>query len=145
MQATLIVLHVLGATVWTGGHLILTIGFLPPALRTRNPQIIQDFESRFERIGLPALALQFITGVILCLPYLPDPDSETQVGGHVLGLLGSKLILLFLTIGLALHARLRILPNLAPDRLRLLAAHVIAVTVLSVLFVVFGVGLQLAG
>lgn len=37
------------------------------------------------------------------------------------------------------------LPRLTPERLPLLAAHIIAVTVLGVLFVILGVGIRTGG
>jgi putative copper export protein len=58
----LVLLHVLGATIWAGGHLILSIGFLPRALKERKLNIILDFEKQYERVGIPALLLQVITG-----------------------------------------------------------------------------------
>ena len=53
----LILLHVLGATIWVGGHLILSITFLPKTLREKDVMIIKNFEQHFERVGLPAFAL----------------------------------------------------------------------------------------
>jgi uncharacterized membrane protein len=34
----LVILHTLGATVWTGGHLVLAATVLPQALKNRNSQ-----------------------------------------------------------------------------------------------------------
>ncbi|MHC5025103.1 MAG: CopD family protein [Planctomycetota bacterium] len=143
MQILIVILHVLGATVWTGGHLVLAIGFLPAALRERDPEIIRGFESRFERIGIPALGLQVITGILLALPYLPDADAGETLSGHVAGVLVTKFVLLVATIGLAVHARLRLVPKLTPETLRPLAMHIIAVTVIAVLFVVVGASLRM--
>ena len=54
----------------------------------------------------------------------------------------AKLVLLAATVGLALHARLRVLPGLDDKGLSALAWHVIPVTILSVLLVAVGVGLR---
>lgn len=51
----LIALHLVGASVWISGHLVLATTLLPGALRNRDPSIILDFENGFERIGLPFL------------------------------------------------------------------------------------------
>jgi putative copper export protein len=142
MNAALIVMHVLGAAVWTGGHIVLAVGFLPAALRERDPQIITGFESRFERIGIPALVIQVITGVLLAWPLLSNPDEP--IGAHVAGSLGVKLVLLLVTLALAAHARLRLIPRLRPDNLGTLAIHIVAVTVVAILFVVVGVAIRLA-
>jgi uncharacterized membrane protein len=36
----LVILHTLGATVWTGGHLVLAATVLPSALKHRDPNRI---------------------------------------------------------------------------------------------------------
>ena len=43
----LVVLHILGATVWTGGHLILAATVLPQALKHRDPDLIHQFEEHW--------------------------------------------------------------------------------------------------
>lgn len=63
-------LHLLGAAVWTGGHLILTAVILPQALRARSVDVVRDFESRYERIGIPALAIQVVTGLWLASQFV---------------------------------------------------------------------------
>ncbi len=140
-----LILHLLGATVWTGGHLVLAIGFLPKALRDKDPRVIQDFESRFERIGIPALILQVVTGLLLAYNYLPDISKwfsfETHVASHIF----VKLVLLVLTLILALDARLRVIPRLSASNLTSMALHIWAVTLISVLFVAVGVGIRTGG
>ncbi len=36
MYATILLLHILGATIWTGGHLVLAVTILPRVLRERS-------------------------------------------------------------------------------------------------------------
>ena len=50
-----------------------------------------------------------------------------------------KLLLLWLTVVLALHARLRLIPRLDSANLGLLAAHILIVTALAVALVIVGV------
>jgi putative copper export protein len=66
-----LMLHVLSATVWTGGHLVLACTVLPRALRRNAPQILHDFEVGFERMGVPALVVQVVTGLWLAYQWLP--------------------------------------------------------------------------
>ncbi|HBL59929.1 MAG TPA: copper resistance protein CopD, partial [Cyanobacteria bacterium UBA8803] len=47
----LVILHTLGATVWTGGHLVLAVTVLPPALKHREPDRIHQFEEHHLAIG----------------------------------------------------------------------------------------------
>ena len=54
----LIAVHLIGASVWIGGHLVLAATILPRALRRREPAIILDFEKGFEWIGLPSLVFK---------------------------------------------------------------------------------------
>ena len=71
MTALLVILHVLGATVWTGGHLVLALAVLPRVLRERAPAELLRFEAGFEKIGIPALLLQVASGLLLAARMLP--------------------------------------------------------------------------
>ncbi len=145
LQTLLILVHVLGATIWTGGHLVLSLTVLPRALRARDPSIIGEFETGFERLGIPALAVQVVTGVWLAFRRLPDVGAWFAFDSFVATHIFVKLVLLAGTLALAMHARLRVLPSLNATKLTTLAWHIIAVTILSVLFVVMGVGLRTGG
>lgn len=140
-----ILLHVLGATIWAGGHLVLALRILPDALRRRDPTPVAAFEARYERLGIPALLVQAVTGLWLAHRYLPDPAQWFAFDSALAAHIGTKLILLALTLALAVHARLRVVPQLGPQNLTVLAYHIIAVTVLAVLFVVMGVGIRVGG
>ena len=70
-------LHVLGATVWAGGHIVLALTILPQALKQGRAVIVSEYEQRFERIGLPwpggELVRRLIGG--------PRCAGETRVAG----------------------------------------------------------------
>jgi len=138
MWGIILFLHLLGATVWTGGHLVLAITVLPRVLRERSPARLLEFESTYERIGMPALGLQVLTGLWLAHRLVPDFGRWFSFSDPVSSLVGIKLVLLAATVGLALDARLRILRNLTEQKLTALAWHIVPVTVLSVLFVLVG-------
>ncbi|MDA0841914.1 MAG: CopD family protein [Planctomycetota bacterium] len=140
-----LVIHVLGATVWTGGHIVLCLCLLPNALKERSITKLQWFESRFETIGIPALIAQVITGVILSYRLLPSPSLWLSFSNPVSQVITLKFILLALTILLAADARLRIIPKLTEENLLSLAFHIIPVTLLSILFVVVGVSFGSGG
>ena len=57
MHDFLLLIHLLAATVWTGGHIILSTIILPEVLRERSPQKLIRFESKYEKVGMPALIL----------------------------------------------------------------------------------------
>lgn len=142
LYSTLLLAHLLGATVWTGGHLVLCLSVLPSALRMRDASPVQRFEAAYERIGLPALVVQVATGLGLAWTLLPDAQAWWFGDSPVARLVRIKLVLLAATVALALHARLRLVPHLDGARLPALGLHIVAVTVLAVLFVVAGLGLR---
>ena len=137
----IIFLHILFATIWTGGHLILSIGFLPAAIKKRDFSIIESFESRFERIGIPSLLLLLITGVILTIYYCPQ-FLEFNLTDHYTKHILIKYILILITIGLALHARFILIPK---RDINTLSWHILLVTLLSVLFVFTGFSARSGG
>lgn len=141
MYAVILALHVLGATIWTGGHLVLVFTVFPRALRARDPRILLDFEQGYEKIGMPALLVQVASGLWLAAQLLPPSQwfSMQTPPSHAIA---TKLLLLALTAGIAAHARLRVIPRLHAETLPLMAWHARAVTLLSVLFVLTGVGLR---
>ncbi|RQW84381.1 MAG: copper resistance protein CopD [Methylococcus sp.] len=134
-------MHILTATVWTGGHLVLALTYLPQSLRAKDVGAIQSFEQRFEPIGLPALVLQIATGLWLAYAKQPDWGQWFGFSDPISSLIFIKLILSGLTLGLAVHAGLKLIPHLSPATLPALAWHIASVTVLSVAFVLVGVGL----
>jgi len=136
--ALLLTLHILGACVWAGGHLVLALTILPSALARRDPRILRGFEEPFERIGIPALVVQVVTGAWLASQFVPM--SRWLAFGSALEVrIGTKLLLLGLTVALALHARLRLIPRLDNSNLGLLAVHIILVTAVGVALVIVGV------
>jgi putative copper export protein len=141
----LLILHLLGAATWVGGHLVLSLTVLPRALRAGDPAILRDFEAGYERVGIPALLLQAATGVWLAHRWLPQPALWFTIDAPLSALVFWKFVLLGLTLALAAHARLRVIPRLGRDNLRLLAAHIVLVTVLGVGFVILGVGIRTGG
>ncbi|HBE16485.1 MAG TPA: copper resistance protein CopD [Cyanobacteria bacterium UBA11149] len=141
----LVIFHTLGATVWAGGHLVLAVTILPKALKSRNPDLIHQFEENFEGFGLVSLLLQVITGLWLTWIYFPGFHNFFNFDSFLSTYIGIKLGLLLLTLGLAIHARFFIIPKLTQETLNSLAYPIIGVTMLAVLFVIFGAGIRLGG
>lgn len=140
----LILFHILGASIWVGGHLILAFGYLPEALKNRSVVELQKFEDKFERIGIPALIIQIITGLILANHMNSDWSQWFMPNGALRGI-GIKLLLLLVTALLAVDARLRIIPKLNSENLNSLAWHIIPITIVGVLFVMVGVFFRIGG
>ena len=145
MYALMLFLHVLGATVWTGGHLVLALTWLPRVLRERSPEQLLRFEQGYERIGMPALVLQIVTGLWMAYQMVPSVAQWLSPDTPVARAIALKLVLLLCTALIAAHARLRVIPRLSADTLPLMAWHVGAVTLLPVGFVAVGVSLRFGG
>ena len=142
MHGILLLLHVLAATVWTGGHLVLALTVLPRVLKEKAPRELLRFESAYERIGIPALVIQVVTGLWMAYRMVPDVGQWFAFQNPLSRLIGFKLILLTITIAFAIDARLRIVPKLSEQNLTALAWHIIPVTLVSVLFVIVGVSFR---
>jgi len=145
MYGPVLFLHVLGATIWTGGHLVLALSVLPRVLRERSPEELLRFEQGYERVGMPALAVQIITGLWMAWQMIPDVGAWLAMESSPARAIALKLGLLAATALIAVHARFRVIPTLSRDTLTLMAWHVGAVTLLSVAFVAVGVSFRFGG
>ncbi len=142
MFGYVLLFHVLGATVWTGGHLVLALTVLPKVMRDKSPEELLRFEPSYEKIGMPALLIQVVTGVWLAHTMLPEIGAWTNLNNPVSRLILLKLSLLAITILFAVDAKFRVFPKLNENNLNSMAFHIIVVTLLSVLFVIVGVSFQ---
>ena len=142
MYHGILFLHLLAATVWTGGHLVLVTTVLPRALRARDPRILLDFEQGYEKIGMPALLIQVATGLWMAHSQAPQLAHWLSPTNPAESLVRMKLALLALTVLTALDARLRIIPNLTAATLPAMARRIALVSTVSVAFVVVGVSFR---
>jgi len=140
-----LILHIIGATIWVGGHLVLSLAILPGALRSRDPVIVREFEARYERIGIPSLAVQVVTGPLLAYYWTRTLDAFLPPSSPQAWFITVKLVLLFATIVIAVHARLRVIPTLHEGNLNDLAYHAFAVTALGLALLVLGVAIRTGG
>ncbi len=138
----LLILHTLGACVWVGGHLILAVTILPKVLRLKDPEIISTFESMFERIGIPSLIIQVVTGLRLAMIFMPIGEWF-DFSNSISALISIKIILLLITVILAIHARFFIIPKLDADKLSMLGWHIAGVTIIAVLMLLTGLSFRM--
>lgn len=138
-------LHLIAATVWTGGHLVLAFSVLPRALRERSPQVLLDFEQGYEHVGMPALLIQVATGLWMAQQLVPDWGQWFSPSAPLERAVALKLALFAATLLVAAHARLRVIPTLSARTLPLMGWHVAAVTLLSVGFVLTGITFRYGG
>jgi len=71
-------LHVLAASVWVGGQIVL--GGLVPRLRARHPESLSTAAQGFARVAWPAFGITVVTGIWNILEVSSaDTDSNYQV------------------------------------------------------------------
>jgi len=117
---------------------VLALTILPKALRG-DLDLLRRFEQLYERVGIPALIIQVLTGLWLAYRLLPVVPAWFALEHPYSPLISVKLGLLLITALFAVDARFRIIPKLGPHNVRSLAWHIIPVTLVSVAFVVAGV------
>lgn len=142
MYNAILLLHVLAATVWTGGHLVLSFSVLPRAIARRDPEILLSFEAAYERIGMPALIIQTASGLWMAFMILPNVTAWWSFATPAEKLIALKLALLVATAVIAFDTRRRLIPRISADTLPYMARRIRLVTTLSVLFVVAGVSFR---
>lgn len=138
-------IHLIAGSVWVGGHLVLALSLLPEAIAKRDPELIDGFERIYERIGLPALVVQVLTGLWLAHEIMPGIETWLEWSDPVALTISLKLACLAATIALAVHARLVIIPRLNAAQLPMLGAHIVAVTALALVFVWLGLAFRHGG
>lgn len=141
----LVLLHLLGASVWIGGHIVLVSVVMPTARRERDPRRIVEFERGFGRVGIVALIVQLATGLWLADRWLGGWQNILRQPTPASHLVLAKLGLLAATLVLAGHAYHRILPRLDRARMRSFALYAWATTILAVLLLIVGASIRLGG
>ncbi len=134
----LIIVHLLGASIWVGGHVVLLATVLPPAMRENSAARVIEFEKGYDRLGLGALAMQVVTGLWLAKLTVGDWRPSMGPPPTAVYLVGVKLVLLTTIVVLAGRAYHRVLPRIAEQGLKPFAVHAWVVSVLSGLMLVVG-------
>ena len=144
----LLVLHLIAATIWVGGHLVLAIGYLPKALKHKDFSYIGNFEKTYEPIGMPSLAVLIITGILMAYDYNAGFSSWFSFATPIERVVSLKLTFLLTTGCFAISAQTRVLPKLRKGQLNKLpemAVHIICVTLIGVLMVILGSLVRIGG
>ena len=144
----LLVLHLIAATIWVGGHLVLAIGYLPKALKHKDFSYIGNFEKTYEPIGMPSLAVLIITGILMAYDYNAGFSSWFSFATPIERVVSLKFTFLLTTVCFAISAQTRVLPKLRKGQLNKLpemAVHIICVTLIGVLMVILGSLVRIGG
>lgn len=143
----LLIIHLFCAAIWVGGHLLLVFAYLPKALKEKNQHIILEYEKKYEPVGMPALAILVITGIMMAYKYSVGIESWFHFATPIEKVVSVKLALLFVTVLFALSAQFRVIPKLKnnPDKLPEMSVHIIAVTTIGVILLILGSFVRFGG
>ncbi|MFA7445354.1 MAG: CopD family protein [Flavobacteriaceae bacterium] len=134
----LLIIHLICAAVWVGGHLFLVIRVLPKALREKDVLGLRNFKDKYEPLGMPCLLLLVITGIWMAYDYNVKLSSWFSFSNAIERVVSIKLILLLTTAVLAVLADRVIFPRLTPNTIKRAALPMILVTLISVAMLVLG-------
>ncbi len=141
MHHLLLIIHLIAATIWVGGHLVLAIGYMPRALKYKDFSYIGNFEKKYEPIGMPSLLLLVITGISMAYDYDAGLKSWFSFSNSIETVVSLKLSCLLLSVCFAISAQTRVLPKLRKgniSKLPEMAVHITSVTLLGVTMVILG-------
>lgn len=141
----LLILHMLGAAVWVGGHLYLSVRILPEAFRKRDASLLSGFKQRFEPLGMPSLLVLVVTGIMMAYNYNVRISTWFSFSTGIERVVSIKLILLFLTVCLALIADRIIFPKLTDTTIYKAAILIISVTTIGVVMLALGTFVRMGG
>ncbi|MGG5505239.1 MULTISPECIES: CopD family protein [unclassified Myroides] len=136
----LLLFHLLSATIWVGGHLVLSIVVLPQVWKEKNIAMLFNFERRYEWLGMPALAILLLTGVRMAYVYNVKIATWFAFKTPIETVVSLKLLCLLSIVLFALSAQCYVLPRLKINskKLPLMTFHIIAVTLISILMLILG-------
>ena len=141
-----LILHLVAATVWVGGHIVIATTYLPVAVKQNDPAVILNFESRYERLGMSSLLILVATGIVMAFDFGVYPDQWFHFDSPVENVVSAKLSLLLLTVLFAMSARFWAIPRLRSGMgIRPMAAHIISVTVIGIAMLVLGSFMRYGG
>ncbi|MDQ8181712.1 CopD family protein [Pelagicoccus sp. SDUM812005] len=139
----LIVLHLLGACVWAGWHFVLAGSLMPQLLKEGDGLLWDRIESVYRNLGLPAFAVQALTGFALAYAHTPDIGLWFDLENPMGRLIGLKVLLFAASFAVLLDAMLRLAPQVetrGPGRLKW---HLWAITLLAVLQIFVGASFRI--
>lgn len=143
----LLILHLLGATIWVGGHIVLAVNILPQVWKQKSTDLLFNFESRYERIGLPALLIMIITGVRMAYIYNVKIENWFSFSNPIENVISTKLSFLVIIFMFAASAQFKVLPKLRHNikYLPIMTFHIIMVTIISITMLILGSFIRYGG
>ena len=141
----LLIIHLVAATIWIGGHLILAIRYLPEAIKTKDLEKLKGFKDKFEPVGMPSLIILVITGILMAYDYDVTISKWFSFSNGIEKVISIKLILFITSLTLAISAQLFIFPKLSPKKHYYVTILIVVVTLIAISMLVLGSLIRLGG
>lgn len=138
-----IIIHLLAACIWTGGHIVLVFAYLIPALKKKNLEEMLIFEEKYEKVGMPALLLLVVTGLYQSYVYVPNLGEWFDFSNSISAHFSAKILMLLGILAMALDVKFRLF-KMSKIPIYSFAGHVLIVTILSILLVITGLSIRLS-
>lgn len=143
-QVTLI-LHLLAATIWVGGHLLLLLRFVPKAIKSKSLEELSAFRKNYEPVGMPSLFILIITGILMAYDYNITFEKWFLFENSIEKIVSIKLILLFISLTLAFITLKFVLPSINKISPFILYCIIFLVTTIAVTMLVLGSLVRIGG
>lgn len=148
MYSILILFHVIGASVWFGGLMVLSFSILPKAKRAQDPGAIASYMRHFLRVGYPALMIQTLTGPMIATRLVRSMADWFAWQDSTQDHIGSKLIMLPIIVIVTVQMQRKVLPRLESGEsaaIKSAAKYGHSLTFLAFLMLLMGISLHTYG
>ncbi len=141
----ILIIHLLAASIWVGGHLFLVLRILPEAILQKDISILSDFRAKFGKIGMPSLFILVVTGILLAYDYDVTITKWFSFSSPIEKIVSTKLVLLFTSLALAVHSQKFIFPKLSSERILPAAIEIVVVTLIAISMLILGSLVRIGG
>ena len=140
-----LIIHLLAATIWVGGHLLLLLRYVPKAIKSKSLEELSAFRKNFEPVGIPSLFILILTGILMAYDYNITFEKWFLFENSIEKIVSIKLILLFISLTLAFITIKFVLPSINKISPFILYFIIFLVTTIAVTMLVLGSLVRIGG
>lgn len=140
-----LIIHLLAATIWVGGHLLLLLRYVPKAIKSKSIEELSAFRKNFEPVGMPSLFILIITGILMAYDYNITFEKWFLFENSIEKIISVKLILLLISLTLAFITFKFVLPSINKISPFLLYFIIFLVTTIAVFMLILGSLVRVGG
>lgn len=140
-----LIIHLLAATIWVGGHLLLLLRYVPKAIKSKSIEELSAFRKNFEPVGMPSLFILIITGILMAYDYNITFEKWFLFENSIEKIISVKLILLLISLTLAFITFKFVLLSINKISPFLLYFIIFLVTTIAVFMLILGSLVRVGG